>query len=123
MQPVGIEFDFGAVGASAEEIDGAAAAHHFHRPLPGLGTSHGLDDHVGTAAFSQVNYVFDRVAALVDLHHVVGAKALGGVRLLFALDHRDHFAAAQLGHLHEHQAQRPRAHHGHRVADIGAGFL
>src|SRR5216684_1048074 len=36
MQPVGVELNFGAAGAAAEEIDGAALADHFNGPLPGF---------------------------------------------------------------------------------------
>jgi len=52
MLPVGIEFDLVPLAHPPKKLTAPPAAHHFHRPLPGLGTSHGLDDHVGTAAFS-----------------------------------------------------------------------
>src|SRR5262249_50098469 len=41
MHAVGVKLHFGAGGAAAEEVDHAAAAHHVHRPLPGLRATNG----------------------------------------------------------------------------------
>src|SRR5512143_3155092 len=46
MQPLRVELNLGAGGASAKEVDGAPLADHIHGPFPGLWTSYRLDHHV-----------------------------------------------------------------------------
>src|SRR5215472_1557184 len=46
VQAIGIQFYFGAAGATSEEVDRAAAPDHIYRPLPGLRPSHGLNHYV-----------------------------------------------------------------------------
>src|SRR6266849_372046 len=49
VQAIGIELHFGAAGASAKKVYGAAFADHFYCPLPGFGTAHCFNDDIATA--------------------------------------------------------------------------
>ena len=46
VQTSGVEFDLGAIGAAAEEVDRAAFADHVDRPFPCLGTSDSFNDYI-----------------------------------------------------------------------------
>ena len=49
VQAIGVEFDFGSGGASAEEVDGAAFADHVDGPLPGERGGDGFDGDIDAA--------------------------------------------------------------------------
>ena len=53
VQALRIQRDRGPAGATAEEVDGAAFAHHVDGPLPGLRAAYRLDDHVATACLRE----------------------------------------------------------------------
>src|SRR2546421_4538947 len=105
VQPVGIQFHFGAAGASTKEVDHTASTNHLHGPLPGLRAAHSFNHNIGAASFGSANHGLYRVLGLFDLDHVVSAEAFGGGNLLIALDHGHYVAAAQFGYLHQHQSQ------------------
>jgi hypothetical protein len=50
VQAVGIEFDFGAGGGAAEEVDGATFANHVDGPLPCDRLGDGFDGNIDAAA-------------------------------------------------------------------------
>ncbi len=49
VQPLGIEFHFGAIRTTTKEIDGAAFADHINRPLPSRWTTHAFDNDIRAA--------------------------------------------------------------------------
>ncbi len=52
VNAVGVERDVGADGASAEEVDGAAFAHHLDGFFPGFGHADGFDGDIDAAIIS-----------------------------------------------------------------------
>src|SRR6266568_506367 len=113
MDAVGIEFDLGAGGASAEELHGAALAHHIQRPLPCFRTAHGFNHHVCSQILRELVYGGYRgwLLGLVrgNLHHIIRAKLAGGLDLVIAFDHADDAASFRLGDLDKHKSNRPAA--------------
>src|SRR5581483_3346695 len=124
MQPVGIQVDLGSRGAPAEEVDGAAFAHHVDGPLPGFRAADGLDDHVGATALRRKRaHRLDGVLYLRDLHHFIRAQAFGCRDLRLTLNHGDNIATREFRHLHEHQADGPAADYYHGVPDLHTGLV
>src|SRR5271168_5524790 len=100
VQAAGIELNLGSAGAASEEVYGAAFADHLDGPLPGFGTSHGLDHYIATAFLrGQGGYRVDYVLYLGDLHNFVRAHVLGGHDLLVAFDDGDHVTTDGAGYL------------------------
>src|SRR5438876_12054796 len=92
MDTVGIEFHPGAGGASAEELHGAALAHHIQRPLPGFRTAHGFNHHICSQILRVLMYGGYRgwlLGSLLrdNLHNIISAESVGGLDLLIAFDH------------------------------------
>src|SRR5216684_741240 len=124
VQAIGIELDFGAAGASAEEVYGAAFADHFHRPLPSFGTAHRFDDNIATALLrGERAHGFDHVGNFGGLNNFVSAHVLGGDDLFVALHYCDYVAADGAGYLNEHESDGAAADDGDGVAYLDAGFV
>ena len=58
VNAVGVERDVGAHGASAEEVDGAAFAHHFDGFFPGFGDADGFNGDIDAAIFGRESASF-----------------------------------------------------------------
>jgi hypothetical protein len=103
VEAIGIELDFGACGASAEEVDGAAFADHVDGPLPGEGGGDGFNGDVDAAALrSEGADCGDGVGIFGELHDFGGAESACGYYLLIALNNGDDFEASELREMHEH---------------------
>src|SRR5947207_2157721 len=114
MDTVGIEFHPGAGGASAEELHGAALAHHIQRPLPGFRTAHGFNHHICSQILRELVYGGYRgwlLGSLLrdNLHHIISAEPVGVLDLLIAFDHANDAAPFGLGDLDKHKSNRPAA--------------
>src|ERR1019366_3042732 len=124
VQALRIQRDRSPAGATAEEVDGAAFAHHVNGPLPGLRAAYGLDDHIATASLGgKPAHRLHGIVHGADLDRTVSSQAAGGTYLRLTLDHGDDVATRQLGHLHEHQAYWTGADDGHRVSNLQFGFV
>ena len=58
VDAVGVERDTGADGASAEEVDRAAFAHHFYRFLPCLGNADGFNGDIDSTIIGRESASF-----------------------------------------------------------------
>ena len=119
-----IEIDLGSVGAAAEEVDGAAAAHQMGSQLPGLRMTDRFDRDIGAAAGGQrlqLRRNERRDCPLTSLHR---RPAAGAIQLLLAAPDRDHARTVRiLCQLHEHQADRPQADDRERIAGVHVAFI
>src|SRR5690349_21209366 len=108
MQRRRIELDARALRAAAEEIHGAAAANHLHRPIPGAGRAYGLDHGVSAAAaFGEPANRTDGIGKPADVERSSGAQARGGLRLTTPLAKRNDVYAAARKHSNEVQTDGP----------------
>src|SRR6266849_522310 len=128
MDAVGIELNLGAGGASAEELHGAALAHHIQRPLPGFRTAHGFNHHVCSQVLRELVYggYGGRLLGILlrgNLHHIISAEPAGGLDLLIAFDHTDDAAPFGLGDLDKHKSNRPTTDDYDIIARANIAFV
>jgi len=114
----------GPAGRAAEEVHHAALAHH----SDGLLQVAGRATASMTTSAPRASSVSARTAATVSTPVLirttsVAPKVACRCDLVLALHHRDHAYAAQLGRVHKHQADRPRADDDHGVARARARRL
>src|SRR5579884_158170 len=124
VDAVRVQGDGGIGGAAPEEADGGGFAGDEKGRFPGFRRAHRLDHFICAAPALRPG--FQRGGDVLYLAHVidlVGAHARGQRQALRTATGGQHARPGQLAEPYEHQTNRPRAQHRHRLARLDGNLL
>jgi len=116
VQEIGIEFDFGAVGRAAEEVDRTAAAEHFNGPVPGFRFADGFKYDVSAVSSGEFADGRDGVLSIFGGDKAISAEAKSFLFLQTATADCNDARAAHLREANEHGTDGTDANNNNGVA-------